>query len=108
MNLTAREVLEALPATIQPAEAGDMVADIQFKLSGQEPGDYYLHIEKGQCTLYEGESDMPRTTISCPSEVWLAIIAGTLDPFQAFMQGKLQMHGDMSLALRMQRIFKAK
>jgi putative sterol carrier protein len=107
MSPTAREIIEAMPNVLQPAEAGDLVADVQFKLTGQEPGAYFLHIEKGQCTFNEGVSANPRTTINCASEVWIAIISGTLDPFQAFMQGKLQMHGDMGIALRLQRIFKA-
>lgn len=108
MSLTAREIIEAMAPFLQPDEAGDMVADIQFKLSGQEPGAYFLHIENKQCTFNVGESATPRTTVNCASEVWIAIISGTLDPFQAFMQGKLQMHGDLGLAMRLQRLFKNK
>lgn len=108
MNLTAREIITAMPSYFQPAEAADMVADVQFKLTGQEPGTYYLHIEKGQCTFNEGESANPRTTVQCKSEVWQEIIMGTLDPFQAFMQGKLQMSGDLGLAMRLQRLFQLK
>jgi len=105
MSMTAREIIAAMPVHFQPAEAADLAADIQFKLTGQEPGNYYLHIENGQCTFNEGESTRPRTTVHCKTEVWLAIITGTLDPFQAFMQGNLQMHGDMGLAMRLQRLF---
>ena len=108
MSPTAREIIAAMPSYLQPAEAADMVADVQFKLTGQEPGNYYLHIENGQCTFNEGESANPRTTVHCASEVWIAIISGTLDPFQAFMQGKLQMHGDLGLAMRLQRLFQVK
>jgi putative sterol carrier protein len=108
MSPTVREIIEAMPSVLQPAEAGDLVADIQFKFTGQEPGAYFLHIEKGQCTFNEGVSPSPRTTVNCASEVWQAITAGTLDPFQAFMQGKLQIQGDMGIALRLQRLFQVK
>jgi len=106
MTETAREIIEQMPAYLQKAEAGDMVADIQFKFTGLEPGAYYLHIEKGQCTFNEGLSPNPRTTINCASEVWQAITDGTLNPMQAFMKGKLQLQGEMALALRVERLFK--
>ena len=51
--------------------AGDLIADIQFDVNGEEPGTYYLQIEKGTCTFHAGESPSPKLTIHTPSEVWL-------------------------------------
>ena len=106
MSETAREIIEQMPNFLQPAEAGDLKADIQFKFTGLEPGNYFVHVEGGKSTFNEGLSANPRTTLNCKSEVWQAIIGGTMDAFQAFMKGNLKVEGDMTIALRLQKIFK--
>jgi len=106
-NLTCREIIAGMPSAFNAEAAGDMVADIQFHVTGEEPGDYHLHIEGGTCTFHEGTLATPKLTIHTPSEVWVAISNGEMDGQQAFMQGKYRVEGDFSLLMKLSDLFKA-
>jgi putative sterol carrier protein len=93
--------------TVSDAEAaGDLTADIQFDVSGQEPGSCCLHVENGTCTFNEGQSLSPALTIHTPSEVWLSVSRGEMDGQAAFMQGEYTVEGDISLLLKLNDMFK--
>jgi len=74
-------------------------------VTGQEPGEYYLHIEGGKCSFHEGKAESPNLTINTPSEVWLAISRGKLDGQQAFMQQKYTASGDFGLLMKLGKLF---
>ena len=101
-----RDLIERMAATFDPQAAGNLVATIQLRATGREPGNYYLHIEKGKCTFHEGVADSPTATIHTPSEVWIAIISGEMNAALAYLQGKFRVEGDKSLLLKMQDLFK--
>jgi len=85
--------------------SSDFVADIQFHVTGKEPGDYYLHIEDGKCIFHEGVSKSPKATINTPSEVWIAIAQGELDGQKAFFEQKFTVEGDLMLLMQLRNIF---
>ncbi len=105
-TISFRDLIARMTDVFDPNAAGNLVANIQFRASGKEPGDYYLHIENGECTFKEGVSESPSVTIHTPSEVWVAINLGEMDGAQAFLQGKFRVEGDFGLLMRMQEIFK--
>jgi putative sterol carrier protein len=43
-------------------------------------------------------------TVSCTLETLEALVAGDLDPTAAFMQGKIKIEGDMSVAMRLSSV----
>jgi len=105
-QLNCHDTIAGMPTVFNAAVAGDMVADIQFNVSGEEPGSYYLHIEAETCTFREGESPSPTLTIKTPSEVWLAVSRGEMDGQMAFMQQKYTVEGDFGLLMKMSQLFK--
>jgi len=107
-SLTCREIIAGMPTTFNAETAGDMVADIYYKVTGEEPGDYYLEIVNGTCTFHEGTPTSPRLTIETPSEVWVAISTGKLDGQQAFMEQKYKVSGDLSLLMKLKSLFSAR
>ena len=104
-GLSCREIIAGMPTAFNPQTAANMVADICFKVTGEEPGDYTLRIANGQCTLQQGTSESPTLTIETPSEVWVAISKGELDGQQAFMQQKYKASGDVGLLMKLDRLF---
>jgi putative sterol carrier protein len=100
-----RLLLRGMAVTFNPQVAGDLNATIQFEVSGKQPGDWFLSIERGRCTIHEGRSDSPTLTIHTPSEIWLAIANGEMDGKQALMEGEYAAHGDMGLLMRMNDLF---
>jgi len=105
-QLNCHDTIAGMPTVFNAAAAGDLAADIQFNVSGGEPGACYLHIEAGACTFHDGESSSPRLTIHTPSEIWLAISRGELDGQSAFMSQKYTVEGDFSLLMKLDALFK--
>jgi putative sterol carrier protein len=105
--LTCREVIAGTPTTFNAEAAGDMVAVIYYKVTGEEPGDYYLEIADGTCTFHEGTPASPTLTIETPSEVWVAISTGQVDGQQAFMEQKYKASGDFGLLMKLNSLFGA-
>ena len=97
------DMMKAFDPNVVPS---DLIADIQFHVIGKEPGDYFLHIENGKCTLQEGVSKSPKATIKTPSEVWIAIIKGEIDGQKAFFEQKFTLEGDLMLLLQLRNMFK--
>jgi multimeric flavodoxin WrbA len=100
-----RLLLRGMAATCNSQAAGDLKATIQFEVTGKQTGDWFLSIDTGKCTFYEGKVNSPNLTIKTPSEVWLAISNKEMDGQQAFMEAKYTAIGDMSLLMRMKTLF---
>ncbi len=81
-----------------PEKAAGMDATIQLNLSGDHAGNWYLVIKDQQFHVNEGTASNPGLTIVANSEDLLKIFSGQMDGMQAFMQGKLKISGDMSIA----------
>jgi putative sterol carrier protein len=104
-SLNCHEIISGMPGVFDAEAAGDLIADIQFDVTGGEPGSYYLHIEAGSCTFLEGEAESPSLIIHTPSEVWLSISRGEIDGQVALMQQKYTVEGDFDLLLKLNDMF---
>lgn len=100
-----KAVLRGMAASFKAGAAGDLKAIIQFNVTGGQPGDWYVSIEGGLCTLKEGQADSPNLTIITPSEVWIAIANHELDRQKTFLEGKYSVQGDLGLLMRMNSFF---
>ena len=105
--LNCHDTIAGMPVVFQPEVAAGLTADIQFYVTGEEPGSYFLRIENDTCTFVEGVADNPTLTIYTPSEVWLAVSRGELDGQMAFMQQKYTVEGDFGLLMKMSKMFKS-
>ncbi len=105
-QLTCHDTIAGMPTVFNGEAVGDLVADIQFDVSGDEPGSCYLHIENEICTFHDGQSSSPTMTIHTPSEIWLAVSRGEMDGQMAFMQQKYTVEGDFSLLMKLNDLFK--
>ncbi len=102
-----RLLLWGMAATFNSEAAGDLEAVIQFHVMGTQPGNWYLSLKKGACTMAEGESDAPTLRSRRPRKVWLAVANKEMDAQKAFMEGKYTVQGDMALLMRMTGLFGA-
>jgi ferredoxin len=102
---TFRDAITGQAAVFNPVAAGDLCADMQFCVTGQEPGEYVLRIADGCCAAHTGKVSNPALTVHTPSEVWLQIARGELSGQTAFMQGLYRAEGNMMLLMRMNELF---
>jgi alkyl sulfatase BDS1-like metallo-beta-lactamase superfamily hydrolase len=99
----AKEALDGL-LNADPAKVAGINAVILFDLSGEGGGKWTLKLADGEVGLEEGETDPPAMTLSMSAQDFVAMTNGELNAMAAFMQGKIRITGDMSLAMRLQNI----
>jgi putative sterol carrier protein len=109
---TVREAIEGMALRLNPVEAKDLNATIQFNVSPsnslENGGDYYLNIADGKCEFSIGTTSDPTLTISTPADVWLKIARKELNGAFALMTGKYKARGRMGLLLKMDTLFSRK
>jgi len=89
-----------------PAEkAAGLRARFQFRLSGEEGGDWSVTIADQKCSATPGRIEEPDVTISMEAADFIKMVRGELQPIVAFMQGKLKLQGDMNKAMQLQELF---
>lgn len=103
---TIKEIFDGMPGAFLAEKAAGLNAVIQFEMTGEGGGAYYATIANGTCTVTQGNAPNPAMTLSAAAPDYIAVVNGELNPMQAFMQGKIKMKGDMSLAMKMQQFFK--
>lgn len=103
--LTPQEIFDAMPAKFRTDRAGGLNATIQFDLTGPNGGQWVATITQGQLTVQPGNIPNPTLTFTATANDYVALINGQLKPMPAFMQGKIRIKGDMSLAMKVQNLF---
>jgi putative sterol carrier protein len=107
VQMTPDQIVEAMPEYLIPEKAGSTDATIQFDLSGDGGGKWWIKIHDGKAESGKGDApETPKLTLLADSHDWVNIMTGKLDGTAAFMQGKLKIKGDMGLAIKMQSLFR--
>lgn len=99
MSDSLEKAAEALRSRLANAEGVD--ATFQFEIDGLGA----LVVDATQSpptvTTGAGEADL---TVGAEEEVFREMMAGDLDPTQAYMGGRLRIDGDMGLAMKLAQI----
>ena len=95
-----------IPARLceKPQLAGQINNSFQFELTGDGGGNWYIDLTGGTGNVAEGNLESPGVTIGMSASDFVDLVEGRLDGQMAFMQGKLKIKGDMSLALKLQQV----
>jgi len=103
---TVKEIFDGMPEAFNKEAATGMNAVFQYDITGDGGGKWYNEIKDGELTVNEGEHGSPNITLTVSAEDYVAMAEGTLNGQQAFLTGKLKIKGDMSLAMKLQTLFK--
>ena len=106
-NATPKEFYEEI--LVQQFEADASNADklegfdcvIQFKVTGDNGGEWAMHIKDKTLKVNEESHPEPSMTMELSYDDWKAMNTGELNPQQAFMEGRMVISGDMSLAMQL-------
>ena len=107
VQLTPEQIVDALPKYLVPEKAGSTKATIQFDVTGDQGGKWWVKIQDGKAE--SGKGDAPETanlTVGAEAGDFVKIMTGQMDGMSAFMSRKLQVKGDMGLAVKLQSLFK--
>jgi halogenation protein CepH len=89
----------------EPQRTTGVTALYQFKITGEQGGEWYVNIIDGKVEIGEGEVASPGCTILMQDTDYVAMAVGRLKPLTALMTGKLKARGDRNLAMKMSTIF---
>ena len=107
MPLTITDLMGKMPGAFIPEKATGVDAVIDFKFTGEEPGEWNAVIKDGKCEVAQGAAQAtPTMTLTSDSSDYVKIFTGELDGMQAFMQGKIKLAGDLNLAMKLMQMFK--
>ena len=102
---TIKEFFQSLPAKLDKDAAEDLDAVYQFDLSGPEGGQYLLRIQNGTCVVEEGTHADPHVTLTMAGEDCIKVLNGQLSGPGIAMSGRLQINGDIGLAMQLKSLF---
>ena len=100
-----KEIFEKLPEAFLPEQAGDLSATIQINLSGEGGGQWMVKIAGGQIAIDEGLADSPKLTLTMAASDYVALSRGEANAMNLFMAGKIQVEGDVTLAMKFEQMF---
>lgn len=94
-----KEIDERLKA--DPAKAKEIDGSFRFNVTDTGAGTWIVDTRAAEVRSAEEDADV---TITVTGDDLIAIQDGSLNAMQAFMMGKVQVDGDMGLAMRLQEI----
>lgn len=105
-ELNLQMLMQQAINAFQPENAAGIDAKVQFHITGNQGGDWVATIRDQKLVVEQGVTTNPNLAISADTQDIFNLVGGKLNPMQAFMQGKVQVKGDMGLAMRLASVFK--
>ncbi|MEE8356710.1 MAG: SCP2 sterol-binding domain-containing protein [Anaerolineales bacterium] len=103
---TVKELVFNHEKAFIPDKAAGLEAIVQYHLTGDEGGDYIITIGDDKCSVQEGVAEDPVMTMTADGPYFRDVLLGKEDGMKGFMEGKLQLAGDLNLAMKLTSFFK--
>ena len=100
--MEVREFFDTLETRVDPSKTAGMTNSYVFEIEGA--GTWKVDVADGKVSVTEGGGDAD-ATIRASEETFSAIASGEQNPMTAYATGKLKVDGDMSAALKLQKLF---
>ncbi len=102
--MSAQQVFEEMNERLTADKAAKINTTYLFDIGGDGGGKWLADLTKSEGPWIQKVDDgEAKCTITVPKEEdWVSIATGKLNATAAFMQGKLKVKGDMSLAMKLQ------
>ncbi len=104
----AEQIMKGMQGAFMPDKAAGVDAVVQFNLTGEGGGQYYMTIRDGKLGVEPGTAPSPKMTISAAAQDYADIATGKLNPMAAFSSGKIKIGGDMMFGMKFMSFFNQK
>lgn len=101
---TVTDIFKEMPNRFNAGAASDLNATVQFRLSGDGGGNWYVTIADGAIEIDEGQIESPKAAIIMDANDFVAMSTGELNAMAAFMSGKIMVEGDLNTVMQLQSI----
>jgi alkanesulfonate monooxygenase SsuD/methylene tetrahydromethanopterin reductase-like flavin-dependent oxidoreductase (luciferase family)/putative sterol carrier protein len=103
-----RLLFKGMESAFVPEAARGFTGSILYSLrSSRGPRPWTMTIDGSRAVASQGETDSPAVTIRADVPVFVRIAAGDLDPARAMLDGRLEIEGDATVAMRLGEMFGA-
>lgn len=92
-----------LAERFRPADAAGVEGVWVVDVDGHQP--YSIHVQRGRCLVSPGAAQEPVASLHTDGSTWVDMVDGRLDGLRAFTSGRLQVRGDLSMAVRLETMF---
>jgi putative sterol carrier protein len=92
---------ETLPNKFDPHKAANLDAVIQMNITGPDGGQWIITVRNQKMDIKEGVHPSPVLAVKIADQDFLALVNGKLNAVGAFMAGKIEFKGSMSLGLKL-------
>ena len=101
-----RAFFEGITAGVDKSKVAGMTATYQFNITGDDAQVWSVAIANDDVVVTEGPAEKASIELTMSDADFLALLAGQLHGQMAFLTGKLKIKGDMTLAMKLQSVFK--
>jgi predicted lipid carrier protein YhbT len=102
------DALDRLRAAFRPDAARGERLTVQIVLTdGDAPGAIWLDVHDGRLDVGEGRRAAPDLTFRLACRDLRGVLEGTVNPDLLFMEERLEVEGELSLALKLRKLFRA-
>jgi putative sterol carrier protein len=99
---TPREFFEqVLPNRFNPNKAKGIDVTVQINITGPDGGEWTGAIKDQKLEVKEGTHSSPALVINMVEKDFMDVVNGKLSGEKAFLTGKLQLKGNLTLALKL-------
>lgn len=105
--MSTKELIEVrIPEKVQRnAELRQSInALVAFDISGEGGGQWTLDLTQDAVPVQAGLAEAAKVTVQMAVADFEALLGGALNAQMAFLSGKLKVHGDMALALKLGKL----
>lgn len=105
-NLSVEKVFDKIKLMINDDLVRSTAGVFSFEVVGDSEGRWYLDLKNEAGSAGKGEA--PHGTADCTMKLssidFVSMFTGRLNPTAAFMQGKLKISGNLSLAMKLEKL----
>jgi len=105
---SSAEAVEWLRKRFDAEAAADCEARFVFELSGPDGGAIGVRVENGGLEIVESDLQPADVRFRLSAHDFFDVLAGRANPDMLFMEERLQVEGELGLALRFRRLFGAR
>jgi len=102
MEITVKDIFNAIPARFDAKAAAGWKAKIQFTFRGDGGDqDWVIAVDDGKCSVSEGKVDGPSATVQTSAKTWIGMTTGKVQAMQAFTSGLLKVSGNIGDVMKL-------
>ena len=102
---SASGALDWLRKHFRSAAAEGLEVAYQIDLAGPGGGSLWARIADGRLQAGEGAAPQPDVILRMSAEDFFGVLEGTANPDLLFMDDRIEIEGDLSLALKLRSLF---